>query len=88
MLNRKWLFHFNWTEKLIELCFVTSLEKPAIFQIIFNDNIRDGIKHKLNVVCVGGAGEVRVDLFLIFSFVKIFEFHSNVAWGFFVCIGT
>lgn len=38
-----------------------SLKKTAVFQVFFDDNVCDGIKHKLNVLCVSGTGHVRVD---------------------------
>lgn len=56
-----------------------SLKQSAIFQIVLNDDVGDGVKDELNVVRVGGAGEVRVDLLLIFPLVEILEFHSYVA---------
>lgn len=61
-----------------------SLKQSAIFQIVLDDDIGDGVKDELNVVRVGGAGKMRVDLFLIFPLVEILEFHSYVARRFFV----
>ena len=63
-----------------------SLEQPTIFQIIFDYDVSDSIKDKLNVVCVGGACEMRVDLFLVFSLVQILKLHSNVTRGFLVSV--
>lgn len=60
------------------------LKQPAIFQIVLYDDIGDGVEDELDVVRVGGAREVRVDLLLIFPLVEILEFHSYVATGFFV----
>lgn len=60
------------------------LKQSTIFQIILYDDISDSVEDELNVVRIGGTGEVRVDLFLIFPFIEILEFHSYVATGFFV----
>lgn len=68
--------------------FFLSLKQSAIFQIVLDDDVSDGVKDELNVVRVGGAGEVRVDLLLIFPLVEILEFHSYVAWCFFIWVGT
>jgi hypothetical protein len=63
---------------------VSSLKQSTIFEIVLDDDVRDSVEDELNVVCVGGAGEVRVDFLLVFSFVQIFEFHANVTRSFFV----
>lgn len=55
------------------------LKKSTIFKIIFDNDVSDSIEDKLNVVRVGCACEVRVDLLLIFSLVEILKFHSYVA---------
>ena len=39
-----------------------SLVEPASSQVVGDDHIRHGIKDKLNVLSVGGAGHVTVDL--------------------------
>jgi hypothetical protein len=67
---------------------VAPLKQPTIFQIILYNDIGDGVKDKLNVVCVGGAGEMCVNFLLIFSLVEILKFHSDVARSFLVCVGT
>lgn len=61
-----------------------SLKQSTILQIILNDDVGDSVEYELNVVRVGGAGEVCVDLFLIFPLVEILEFHSYVARCFFI----
>lgn len=71
-----------------EKVFAASLKQSTIFQIILDDDIGDSVKDELNVVCVGGAGEMCVNLLLIFSLVEILKFHSDVARGFFVCVWT
>ena len=49
------------------------LEESTIFEIVFNYDICDGIKYKLDIVGVSGTGEVCVDFFCIFTFIKVLE---------------
>ena len=70
-------------EKL-EFC----IKGGTYFQIIFDNDVSDGIKHEFNVVGVGGAGQMSVDLFLVFSFIEILEFHPNVAARLLVRVGA
>jgi len=49
-----------------------------LFQIVLDDHIGDGIEDELHVVRIRGAGEMRVDLLLVFSLVQVFELHANV----------
>jgi len=37
-------------------------EQTAVLQVILDNHVRDCIEHELYVGCVGGAGEVGVDL--------------------------
>lgn len=39
------------------------LEEAAVFQVVLDDDVCDGVKHKLNVIGVCGAREVSVDFF-------------------------
>lgn len=39
-----------------------SLIQPTASQIVRNNDIRDGVKHKLNVIRVRGARHVAIDL--------------------------
>ena len=48
------------------------LEKTNLSQIALEDDIRDGVKDKLDVVGVSGAGKVRVDL-LVFRAIDRFK---------------
>lgn len=34
----------------------------AVLEVVLDDDVSDGVKYKLDVVRVGGAGEVCVDL--------------------------
>ena len=39
-----------------------NLVEPASSQVVGNDHVRHGVEDKLNVLSVGGAGHVTVDL--------------------------
>lgn len=58
--------------------------QETYFQIIFDNNVGDGIKDEFNVVGVSGAGQMCVDFLLVFSLIEILEFHSNVAARFLI----
>jgi len=49
-----------------------------LFQIVLDDHIGDGIEDELDVIRIRGAGEMRVDLLLVFPLVEIFKLHANV----------
>jgi hypothetical protein len=40
---------------------VGKLEEAAVFQVVLDDDVCDGVKHELNVIGVGGAREVSVN---------------------------
>lgn len=40
----------------LSICLPFTLEETTIFQIIFDDNIGDGIENKFNVVRISGTG--------------------------------
>lgn len=65
-----------------------SLEKPTVLQVVFDDDIGDGIKHKLHVLGVGGAGKVGVDLFCILFLVQILKLGLDVACCFVIFVGS
>lgn len=44
---------------------VFDLEETAVFEIILDDDVGDGVKDKLHVGRVGSASKVRVDLFCV-----------------------
>ena len=37
-------------------------EKSTVLEVVLDDDVRDGVEDELDVVGVGGAGEVCVDL--------------------------
>lgn len=65
---------------------VDKLEKAAVFQVILDDDVCDGVEHKLNVIGVSGAREVSVDFLEAFFLVEIFKFHLDVGSSFFKCV--
>ena len=46
-----------------------NLKESTVLEVILDDNIRDCIKHELNVVGIRGTSEMSVDLFSILSFI-------------------
>ena len=64
------------------------LEKAAIFEIVLDDDVRDGVEDELDVGRVRSAGEVRVDLLLVAAFVQALELHLDVSCAFLVRVRT
>lgn len=64
------------------------LEKAAVFEVVFNDDVRDGVENKLDVVGVSGAGEMRVDLLDIGVTVQSLEPTLYIYRCLLICIGT
>jgi hypothetical protein len=62
------------------------LEEAAVFQVVLDDDVCDGIEHELNVIGVGGAREVGVDFLEALFLVQVFKFHLDVGSGFFKCV--
>lgn len=61
-------------------------EEPAVFEVLLDDNVGDGVKDKLDVLCVGSAGHVGIDLLHITSHVKLQELHFDVVAGIVVSV--
>ena len=55
-----------------------SSEEPAVFEIVLDDDVRDGVEHEPNVVGVGRAREVGVHLLLVLALVEVLELHLDV----------
>lgn len=54
------------------------LEETAVFEVFFDDDVGDGIEHKLNVLRVSGAGHVGVDLLDVSAHVQIQKLHFDI----------
>lgn len=54
------------------------LEEAAVFEVVSDDDIGDGVKDELDVGGVCGAGEVCVDLLLVLTLVQVLKFHLDV----------
>ena len=63
-----------------------SLEETAVLEVVFDDDVGDGVEHKLYVVGVGGAREVRVDLLRVTALVQRLKLHLDVARRLLVCV--
>ena len=62
------------------------LEEPAILEIVFDDDVGDGIEYELHIVGVGGTGEVGVDFFGFLALVEVLELNLDVLGGFLVTV--
>lgn len=62
--------------------------EPALLQVVFDDDVRHGVKHELHVLGVGGAGEVRVDLLGVFPPVQVLELALDVRRRLLVRVGA
>lgn len=49
-----------------------------MLEVVLDDDVRDGVKDELDVVGVGGAREVRVDLFRLAALVEVLELFLDV----------
>ena len=54
------------------------LEEAAVFEVVLDDDVRDGVEDEADVVGVGGAREVGVHLLLILALVEVLELHLDV----------
>lgn len=64
------------------------LEETTIFQVFFDDDVGYGIEHKLDVLCVCGAGHVGVDFFDVSAHVQVQELEFDVVTSILISIGT
>lgn len=63
-------------------------EEPAVLQVVFDDDVGDGIEDKLHVLGVGGTGEVRVDLLGVFPPVQVLKLTLDVGSRLLVRVGA
>lgn len=66
------------------LGWLRALEETTVFQVFFDDNVGDGVKHKLDVLRVCGAGHVGIDFFDVSSQVKLQELQLDVITSIFI----
>lgn len=64
------------------------LEKAAVLQVVLDDDVGHCIKDKLHVLCVGGTGEVGVDLLGVLSLVQVLKLTLNVSCCLLVGVGA
>ena len=64
------------------------LEKTTVFQIILDNDISDGIKHKLNIIRVCCTCEVGVNFLRIFLFVQILKLQLYICSCLFIIVFT
>ena len=62
------------------------LEQSTVFEVVFDDDISDGVKDKLDVLGVGGAGEVCVDLLGVLLLVQVLKLGLDVAGRFVILV--
>lgn len=65
-----------------------ALEESAVPQVVLDDDVGDGVKDELDVLGVGGAGEVRVDLLGVFLLVQILKLGADVLRCLVIFVGT
>lgn len=63
-------------------------EKAAVLQVILDDDVGDGVKHKLHVLGVSCAGEVGVDLLCVLSLVQVLKLALDVSRRLLVGVGA
>ena len=56
-------------------------KESTVFEVVLDDDIRDGIKDKCYVIGVSGTCEMSIDLFGVFALVQILKFHLDVSCG-------
>lgn len=72
------------TIHVVVLGWLRALEETTVFQVFFDDNVGDGVKHKLDVLRVCGAGHVGIDFFDVSSQVKLQELQLDVITSIFI----
>lgn len=63
-------------------------EEAAVLEVLFDDDIRDGVKDEFDVLRVCGTGHVAVDLLHVLSHVEVKELGLDVISGVFKGVGT
>lgn len=63
-------------------------EEAAVFEVLLDDDVRDSVEDKLNVLRVGGARHVGINLLHVASHVELEELHLDVVARVLVCVGS
>lgn len=64
------------------------LKQTTVFKVLFDDDIRHGVEHDLNVLRICGTGQVGVDFFLTLLHVEIQELCLDVVAGIIIRVGA
>lgn len=72
-MNLKDFFFKHLTKQAVNQTLTLVLKETTVLQVVLDDDISDGVKHKLHVIRVCGAREMGVDLFRFFLFVQILK---------------
>lgn len=83
----KFCFGANYTFKDAYLC-RCRLEQTTVLKVLFDDNVRHGVKHDLDVLRVCGTGQMRVDLFHSLLHVKLLKLLLDISAGIIVRVWT
>ena len=65
-----------------------SSEETTVFQVVLDDDVGDGVKDKLHILGVRGAGEVGVNLLGVLPLVQVLKLTLNVGSCFLVRVGA
>ena len=65
-----------------------SLEKSAVFQIVLNDDVGNGIHHKLDVARVRSTSEMCIHVFRCTAAVQSFKSYPDVSTSLVVGVTT
>lgn len=63
-------------------------EEAAVFEVLLDDDVRDSVEDKLDVLRVGGACHVGINLLHVASHVELEELHLDVVARVLVCVGS
>lgn len=61
--------------------------EPTLLEVVFDDDVGDGVEDELDVLGVGGAGEVGVDLLGVLPLVQVLKLALDVASCLIILVG-